>query len=113
VLSLLAVVVGCAQFKELVSLRTHLIEQYHQDNVEVKIANGKALYIGFINSEFNALDGEQKKVKAREIASFVKGHYPSIGGIESIGVAFVTNSNYVVVNSNSVSSYVFRTNELD
>src|SRR5581483_4825338 len=82
----------CAQLKDMASLRDQLAEQYHQRNIEMKLINGKALNVAFINSEFNALEPEAKKIKAPEIASFVKSHYASIEGIELIGIAFVISN---------------------
>ena len=104
---------GCVQMKDLASLRDQLIEQYHQQNVEVKLTNGNALNIRFINSEFNALGAEQKDAKAREIVNFAKGHYASIEGVETVGIAFVTRHSYVVLNMDSGDEYVFRKSELD
>jgi hypothetical protein len=104
---------GCAWVKDLASLRDQLIEQYQQKKVEVKLTNGNALNIRFINSEFNALGAEQKEAKAREIANFAKGHYASIEGVETVGIAFVTRNSYVVLNKDSENEYVFRKSELD
>ena len=104
---------GCAQLKDLASLRDQLIKQYHQQNVEVKLTNGNALNIKFINSEFNALGAEQKEAKAREIANFVKGHCASIDGVETVGIAFVTRNNYVVIIKETEDKYDFRKSEID
>src|SRR5262245_17361323 len=104
---------GCAKLKDLAPLRDRLINQYHQQNVEVALTNGNVLDIGFINSEFNALGAEQKEAKAREIAIFAKGHYASIEGIDTVRIAFVTRNNYVVIIMESADKYDFRKSEVD
>jgi predicted PilT family ATPase len=104
---------ACAQVKDLIPLRQELINQFHQENLELTVQNGKILNITFINSEFNALEQSQKKEKAREIAAFAKSHYASIGGIEDIGITFIQSKEYIVASTSSAENYVFKKDELN
>jgi hypothetical protein len=113
ILTLTTLSISCAQLKDLASLRSLLIEQFKQKNVEVKIVNGRALHIGFIYSEFGELEPDLKKTKTKEIANFVKSHYRIMEGIDRISIAFVKNNDLVILNSNSTENFVFQKSQLD
>jgi hypothetical protein len=112
ILLLAFVMAGCNQVMDLAPLRSKLIEQFHQDDVNLSVNNGSMLMIGFNNSEFNKLEEDEQKAKAREIAKFAKEHYDSIAGITTIRVVFVDKTNLIIINASSSSGYSFDVGEL-
>src|SRR5689334_11007951 len=91
-----ALMQGCTQVKHLFRLRSELVKQFGETDIEIGLADGtsqgKTLEVAFINSKFNELDPEQRKAKAREIAAYIKEHYESIAVIETIAVEFVSET---------------------
>jgi hypothetical protein len=78
IVTLCIAVIGCSEAKkvfqdlgELSSLRTQLMKKFHVTDISVNLTNGRYLTVGLANSPMNGLSTFEKRMKAREIASFV------------------------------------------
>lgn len=71
------------------ALRNALIREYEHQGINVTLQNDAYLGIQFVNSRFNALDDAGRRAKAREIALFARGHFPSISRVTRIWVTFL------------------------
>ena len=108
---------GCKKavesFSELYALRAELIRQYKEQDINVVIQNANVLGITFVNSSFNKLGDLEREIKAHEIALFVKDRLRPVNTIDTIWVAFVVSSSFVVFHfSNNISTHVFETKDL-
>jgi hypothetical protein len=92
-LALALAAAGCARelnsLADANALRNALIREYEHQGINVTVQDGTYLGIQFINSRFNALDDAGRRGKAREIALFARGHFPSISRIARIWVTFL------------------------
>jgi len=110
---------GCSQesfqsFKGLFPLRDKLVQQFDEQNVRVTIQNGNTVGVSFINSSFNNLSQQEKKLKAQQVAVFVKDNYDAIENIENIWISFVIHKRYLfLVNyTNNLATFFFDKNAL-
>jgi len=123
---LLPVILGCSlllttscsketlkAFSDLAALRSDLIKEYKEQNVNVVLSNFRMLKISFINSAFNNLGEREKATKAQEIAVFAANHYASAGTIDQIWVAFTIYKEFFIFHyTNSLATYFFDRNKL-
>jgi hypothetical protein len=116
----LILLTGCSQesfqsFTGLFPLRDELVRQFDEQNIRVTIQNGNTVGVSFINSSFNNLSQQEKELKAREVAVFVKDNYDAIDSIDNIWISFVIHKRYLfLVNyTNSLATFFFDKNALE
>jgi len=97
---------------DMARLRQQLMDKYHEKDISVSVQNSRFMQIAFINSPLNQRDRAERQARARETAEFAKSHYPGIGGIQTIWIAFWrTETRYVFVHYNdNIDSYAFDKN---
>jgi hypothetical protein len=109
---------GCREavksLSDLSALRSELMREYKEEDVEVVIQNSRVLGITFHNSAFNKLREAERGSKAREIALFAKRHYGPIDSVDKIWVAFVVTTNYIVFRyTDGLGTYLFEKSSLE
>jgi hypothetical protein len=82
---------------DLARLREDLIKEFHEDDVSVVVQNSNLLVVTFINSALNDQSNLKRMERAQATADFVRGHYPSIGRIERLWVAFAASETRFLV----------------
>ena len=82
-------------FGEMMVLSGKLGEKFEEDSPSVSIGQ-KGIAVTFVNTSFNDLLLEEKKLKAREIATFVKENYPKTDKIEEITIVFGVYRNFYI-----------------
>src|SRR5579859_6373162 len=107
---------GCAQglaqeFADMSSLHDQLVQNYHHNDIDVRITNGNRIDISFVNSGFNNLPTHaEKQARAREIAQFVKDRYAGISHIDTITVSFTVHIDIIVFQyTNNLDTFSFET----
>ena len=106
--------IGCGKgvFKsldELARLRTDLIKEFHEQNVDVMLQNSNNLAVTFVNSPLNGRQPDERIRRAQETAVFIRRHYTGIDRIESILVRFFKHeTRMLVINyTQEIDSFVF------
>jgi len=116
-LALLLCFAGCGtavvqSLREVAKLRAQLIEEFHENDIQVSIGNSTQLTVTFVNSELNQSGPEARARRAKDTALFIKSHYPNVQRLERIWILFATyETRYIVVHySRSVDMFVFDRN---
>ena|GEM_PF-1474357 len=120
ILSLCIDAVGCTDvkeipqsFKELSSLRSQVIEKFHEADVSLNLSKGRHLMVSLVNSPLKQLSKTEKQLKAREIASFVAKSYKGKEVLDSVSVVFLVRKSFFIFSfTDSSDSYRFKSTEL-
>jgi hypothetical protein len=105
---------GCSKdflnnLKEIAQLRNQLVEEFHEQNINVTLQNSSVLQIAFINSPLNEGPQQERAQRAQETALFVKRNFAGIDRLERISVSFFRNeTRMIIVNyTEQIDSYAF------
>ena len=84
--------------QDMTRLRSEIIKQYGEKNVNVNLHNSVLLTITFVNSPLNSSSQAERANRAEQTASFVKEHYAAINQIEEIWVGFIqVKTRFIIV----------------
>ena len=88
-ITVLVVVAGCADLKEIVNLAVDIQQQYKAP-VNVNINNKSHMVITFQNAPQSAVkaDNAERAELAREVAKFATTHYKKAAELEDVTIAF-------------------------
>ena len=119
---LLLLLAGCGGAKEalgvlgeLQTVAQEVAKATGHQTVRANLMNGHALSIGMVNSPFGVLPEEQRRSKAREIASVAYHSFKSRASVDTVTVAFVVHRQYLFFfnYTNALDSFGFKPEELD
>jgi hypothetical protein len=105
---------GCSkdllnELKEIAQLRNQMVQEFHEQNINVNLENSTVLQIAFINSPLNEGPQQERARRAQETALFVKRNFAGIDRLERLSVSFVRNeTRMIVINyTQQIDSYEF------
>ncbi|HTS88088.1 MAG TPA: hypothetical protein VMG41_06305 [Gemmatimonadales bacterium] len=97
---------------ELQQLQASLTERFGGPGIVVN-ETSTTLIVTFVNSDLAKLPSDQRTAKAREVAEFVREHFPGYARLTSISIALQTRSSLGVASfSRTQTPYTYRTAEL-
>jgi len=98
--------------REVGKLRSELIAEFHENDIQVSLGNSTQLRITFVNSALNERSAEERAKRAQETAFFITQHYAGVHRLERIWIFFATyQTRYIVVHySKSVDMFLFDRN---
>jgi hypothetical protein len=84
---------------ELAQLRQQLMDEYHEQNIDVVLQDSRTLGVTFLNSALNDRNFTERATRAEKTALFVKKHFAGMNQIERIWVSFVVyKTRFVIFN---------------
>ena len=106
---------GLGVLGELQSVATDVAKATGHQTVRVNLMNGHALGIGMVNSPFGSLSEDQRRAKAREIATVAYRSFTSRASIDTVTVAFVVHRQYLFFfnYTNALDSFGFKPSEFE
>lgn len=98
--------------REVGHLRSQLIAEFHEDDIQVSLGNSTQLSVTFVNSVLNERPSEERAKRAQDTALFIKSHYAGVQRLQRIWIFFATyKTRYVVVHyTKSVDMFLFDRN---
>ena len=107
---------GCHFFAQLLSLQKELGTRYHATSVSINVnsgSNGTVMTVLFGDSAQTALADSDRAVFARDVAEYVRDHYPDYPTLTSITVGFTSTRDFGVVHvTRNQAPYSFSRDEL-
>ena len=75
-------------FRDLLALRDQIATEFHEQVVDVDIANGNRMTVKFLNSPISSRSRQEKQQRADAVAAFVATHYKQ--PLSSVSIQFVS-----------------------
>ncbi len=66
---------GKQMFYDLLALRGQIATEFHEQDINIEISNGRHIIVTFQNSMLNSAARDVKQKRATDVAAFVTSHY--------------------------------------
>lgn len=74
-------------FADMLSLQQGIVQQFGDSNIGINRSTSGQLTVTFTNSHLAALPDSAQAVEARQVAEYVRDHYPEYGGLTQVSIA--------------------------
>lgn len=108
-----AVTMSCGSIKDIMTLQMELSREFKTRAISIDLNNNRYLTVTFQNSPFANLPTMERQARARDVAVFVRDHYPGYTHLErvSVGFAIQRKAGMLTVTQSEVP-YTFTTTDL-